>query len=70
MSDYERCVEQAVAIYGDTIRDYVVENSQLRGLVRDMWRDGMCECDKRGACVECEYGFPDRMRKLGIEVNR
>ncbi|MBQ3339786.1 MAG: hypothetical protein IJG82_09405 [Atopobiaceae bacterium] len=44
------------------------ENAKLRELVRDMWRDGMCECDKRGACAECEYHFPDRMRELGIEV--
>lgn len=51
------------------------EYDELRELVRDMWRDGMCECDERGACAQgechckqCEYHFPDRMRKLGIEV--
>ena len=44
------------------------ENAKLRELVRDMWRDGMCECDERGACAECEYHFPVRMRELGIEV--
>lgn len=45
------------------------ENAKLRELVRDMWHDGMCECDERGACAECEYHFPDRMRELGIEVS-
>lgn len=44
------------------------ENEKLRELVRDMWHDGMCECDERGACAECEYHFPDRMRELGVEV--
>lgn len=44
-------------------------NDKLRELVRDMWRDGMCECDERGACAECEYGYLDRMRDLGIEVD-
>jgi len=46
------------------------ENEKLRELVRDMWRDGMCECDERGACAECEYHFPDRMRELGVEVDK
>lgn len=45
------------------------ENERLRELVRDMWRDGMCECDERGACAQCEYHFLDRMRELGIEVD-
>jgi hypothetical protein len=45
------------------------DNAKLRELMRDMWRDGMCECDERGACAECEYHFPDRMRELGVEVN-
>lgn len=44
------------------------ENSKLRELVRDMWENGMCECDERGACAECEYHFPKRMRELGVEV--
>lgn len=44
------------------------ENARLRELVRDMWHDGMCECDERGACAECEYGFPARMHELGVEV--
>ena len=44
------------------------EADKLRELVRDMWRDGMCECDERGVCAECEYRFPDRMRELGVEV--
>ena len=46
-----------------------IENAKLRELVRDMWHDGMCECDERGACAECEYHYTDRMRELGIEVS-
>ena len=49
-----------------TLRD---KNAELRELVRDMWRDGMCDCDERGACAECEYGYPKRMKELGIEVD-
>lgn len=45
------------------------ENAKLRELVRDMWRDGMCECDERGACAQCEYHFTDRMRDLRVEVD-
>jgi hypothetical protein len=53
-----------------SMRDTWQENdAKLRELVRDMWHDGMCECDERGACAECEYHFPDRMRELGIEVS-
>ena len=45
------------------------ENAKLRELVRDMWNEGMCECGSRGKCARCEYGYPDRMRELGIEVD-
>ena len=44
------------------------KNAELRELVRDMWRHGMCECEERQDCAECKYGFLDRMRELGIEV--
>jgi transposase-like protein len=44
------------------------ENAELRELVRDMWRDGMCDCDEQYTCAECEYGYHERMRELGIEV--
>ena len=44
------------------------ENAKLRELVRDMWHDGMCECDERGACAECEYHYTDRMRELGVDA--
>jgi hypothetical protein len=48
-----------------TLRD---KNAELRELVRDMWRDGMCDCDEQYACAECEYGYPKRMKDLGIEI--
>lgn len=50
-------------------KDIERENAKLRELVQDMWSDGMCECDERGACATCEYGYLDRMRELGIEVD-
>ncbi len=39
MKDYERGVQQATAIYAETIREYVIENEKLRKLVIDMWQD-------------------------------
>ena len=45
------------------------ENAKLRELVEDMWHEGMCECGSRGKCASCEYGYPDRMRELGVEVD-
>ena len=51
-----------------TCNDLQRDNAKLKELVRDMWRDGMCECDERGACTECEYGYHERMREAGIEV--
>ena len=50
-------------------RYYMAENAKLRELVRDMWNEGMCECGSRGKCARCEYGYPDRMRELGVEVD-
>lgn len=44
------------------------ENAKLRELVRDMWHEGMCECGSRGKCARCEYGYPDRMRELGVDA--
>ena len=35
MTDYERGVEQASAIYKEVIRDYVAENAKLRELCTD-----------------------------------
>lgn len=46
------------------------ESAKLRELVRDMWHDGMCDCDEyRRDCSTCEYGYPNRMRELGVEVD-
>ena len=44
------------------------ENAKLRELVADMWNEGMCECGSRGKCARCEYGYPDRMRELGVDA--
>ena len=37
MTDYERGVEQASAIYKEVIREYVAENAKLRELVCHLW---------------------------------
>ena len=58
---YDRCITR--------VGQLEAENSKLRELVRDMWHDGMCECDERGACAECEYHYISRARELGIEVD-
>ena len=50
------------------LKQLQAENTKLRELVRDMWNEGMCECDERGACAECEYHYTDRMRELGVDV--
>jgi hypothetical protein len=52
----------------DRVRKAEDENVKLRELVRDMWRDGMCKCDERNTCAQCDYHFPDRMRELGVEA--
>jgi hypothetical protein len=65
---YEELLAENAKLRG--ARDVWQENdAKLRELVRDMWHDGMCECDERGACAECEYHYTDRMRELGIEVD-
>ncbi len=53
---------------GKYVSGILDENHRLRELVRDMWHDGMCECDERGACAECEYHYTDRMRELGVDA--
>jgi len=57
------------------VRRLISDNEKLKALVRDMWHDGMCDCDEirfcaqdEYHCAECEYHYPDRMRELGIEV--
>lgn len=52
------------------------EVEKLKALVRDMWYDGMCDCDEirfcaqdEYHCAECQYHYPERMRDLGIEVS-
>ena len=56
----------------NTCNDIQRDNEKLKVLVRDMWHDGMCDCDEFshsiGVCAKCEYGYPDRMRELGVEV--
>lgn len=77
MSDYERGVEQASAVYKEVIREYVAENAKLRELVKRMHRHIKQTCDvcdeyycsnfdeENECCV-----FDVLARELGIEVER
>ena len=59
MTDYERGVEQASAIYKEVIREYVAENAKLRELVDYMTPIAWYAASERER---------DRMRELGVEV--
>ena len=71
MTDYERGVEQASAVYKEVIREYVAENAKLRDLVLYMW-DFSCVVpdDPHTSKEELDYSAEvwRRMRELGIEV--
>ena len=58
----------AIEIGNKAIKKLEAENAKLRELVADMWHEGMCECGSRGKCARCEYGYPDRMRELGVDA--
>ena len=71
MSDYQRGVEQASAVYKEVIREYVAENEKLRELARDMLRWMPC----MRPCSHCErYVYPEgcefkiRGRMLGLPI--
>ena len=72
--EFARSCEAATnnALKVDKLSD---DNAKLRELVRDMWHDGMCDCDEFRVCAQgeyhcaqCEYHYPDCMRELGIEI--
>lgn len=62
MTDYERGVEQASAIYKEVIREYVAENTKLHKLVRIM---AYCMHDGR-ECDQCALNGAD----MNVEVNQ
>lgn len=66
MTDYERGVEQASAIYKEVIRDYVAENAKLRELVIRM--RPICMQGKRCTFADKLY-IMKAMEELGIEVD-
>ena len=65
---YERMMDEIDAVHRQQVDQLEKQNAKLRELVRDMWHDGMCECDERGACAECEYHYTDRMRELVVDA--
>ena len=76
MTDYERGVEQASAIYKEVIREYVAENTKLRELLLDVWNaatqfDEFWDYVHDDGEIYNEDELPhylERMRELGIEV--
>lgn len=68
-----RDAADTIAQLRNTCHDLQRENEKLKALVHDMWCDGMCDCDEFsrsiGVCVKCEYGYLERMRDLGVEVD-
>lgn len=67
MTDYERGVNQASAIYQEAIRDYVTENARLRNLVVKAHTCERCcaDCYQDEGCCPIER----EMQELGIEVD-
>lgn len=69
MTDYERGVEQASAVYKEVIREYVAENAKLRELVRFMWfADYAGHFSTLPEHQEHQAAVWQRMRELGIEA--
>ena len=66
MTDYERGVELASAVYKEVIREYVAENANLLELIRDMY--AVMVTDAANCDVTYPEQFDDRIRELGIEV--
>jgi len=68
MTDYERGVEQASAIYKEVIREYVADNAKLLKLVEDM-----LDCIQiraafgRPPTTEMYETFYKRARELGVD---
>ena len=68
MTDYERGVEQASAIYKEVIREYVADNAKLLKLVEDM-----LDCIQIRAAFsrpptdEMYEMFYKRARELGVD---
>ncbi len=79
MSDYERGVEQASAIYKEVIREYVAENAKLRKLVSDYHTFlALAELAQPIGYIIAAHGHPtlsvkaldERYRDLGIEAEQ
>lgn len=72
MTDYERGVEQASAIYKEVIREYVAENAKLRELLSESLMDYKLYAKKYGLppyFSDVNEHLDARMRELGIEVD-
>lgn len=75
MSDYQRGVEQASAVYKEVIREYVAENAKLRELCVDYDKTldiaikGYVGIDKPLLIGANQTALRSRMYELGIEVS-
>lgn len=69
MTDYQRGVDQASAVYQEIIHEYVTENAKLRELVEDMLDCiGIRMAFGRPLTPEMHEGFAQRAGELGIDV--
>lgn len=48
------------------INEHAERIAKLEELVLDMWASGMCDCDHKDHCSDCELGFPLRMQELEV----
>ena len=80
MTDYERGVELASAVFKDVIREYESENAKLRELCADMWRFTGTACKKyprlfdpaaqgpQTVQLNMIDAFEQRMHEMGVDV--
>lgn len=72
MTEYERGVEQASAIYKEVIREYVAENAKLRELLSESLMDYKLYAEKYGLqpyISDVNEHLDARMSELGVEVD-
>ena len=68
MTDYERGVEQASAIYKEVIREYVAENAKLRKYVAWLEKWALDHASF-GLSAEVQFELDMARRELGVEVD-
>ncbi|MBR3157895.1 MAG: hypothetical protein IKF14_02210 [Atopobiaceae bacterium] len=77
MTDYQRGVEQASAVYQEVIREYVTENNKLRERIKELEEcirgdaEGIYRLAKNTGYLhtdELMKSINNRMRELGVDL--